>query len=173
MMPVWLLRALPYLAAVGVFVLVLSLAYNAGSRHTAAKYELQLSQEREANQQAIAAEMLARREQEQAAAADAEAKDAKYREDQKNAKADFDKRVADISAQRVRVTIPIVSCRPAGANAGAGNREARAELDPATAGRLAGIADDGDSAIRELNLCVDKYNAVRDRFNSRTGERPQ
>ena len=42
-----------------------------------------------------------------------------------------------------------------------GNKQARAELDPAAANTLISIAADGDEAIRKLNSCIDSYNQVR------------
>ena len=48
-----------------------------------------------------------------------------------------------------------------GGNAGNGASKTRAELDRAVAGALVGIANDGDDAIRALNMCIDQYNAVK------------
>lgn len=46
-----------------------------------------------------------------------------------------------------------------GATSGAG--QARADIDPADAAALVRITDAGDDAIRDLNACIDGYNAVR------------
>ena len=76
---------------------------------------------------------------------------------------------ADIAAGHRRLSIPITStCAvPAGATAGSAGTvarvepEARADIDPATADALVGIAADGDSAIRQLNAVIDAYTAVQ------------
>ncbi|MGB6053742.1 MAG: lysis system i-spanin subunit Rz [Burkholderiaceae bacterium] len=68
----------------------------------------------------------------------------------------------------IRLSIPVAACLPATGAAGgnpaavAGDRhQARAELAPETGLDLAAIADDGDDSIRQLNACIDAYNAVR------------
>ena len=75
--------------------------------------------------------------------------------------------VAGLRAGTVGVRVPVVpaSCtshglQPAGVS-GTGAATAHAQLDPAAAADLAAITDDGDSAIRELNACIDKYQAVK------------
>lgn len=86
---------------------------------------------------------------------------------QGTADADHQTHLAGLRAGTVRVRVPIVpaSCagglRPAD-NAGAAATAASAELDPAAAADLAGIAHDGDTGIRELNQCIGQYNAVRE-----------
>ena len=70
---------------------------------------------------------------------------------------------ADIGTGAVRLSIAtggLQGCRAAGAATGGGD-EARAELDPTTARDLISIAADGDAAIRQLNACIDTYNAIR------------
>lgn len=47
------------------------------------------------------------------------------------------------------------------ADPGIGPDEARAELDAETAEALVTITADGDSAIRDLNHCIDAYERVR------------
>lgn len=42
------------------------------------------------------------------------------------------------------------------------NQETRSELVPAAADALISIAADGDSGMRDLNTCIDDYNAARD-----------
>ena len=37
----------------------------------------------------------------------------------------------------------------------------RAELDPETVSRILAIAREGDTTIRDLNLCVGQYEGVR------------
>ncbi len=75
--------------------------------------------------------------------------------------------LAGLRAGTVGVRVPIVpaSCatglQPAG-DPGAAAAAASAELDPAAAADLAGIAHEGDTGIRELNHCIARYNAARD-----------
>lgn len=45
----------------------------------------------------------------------------------------------------------------------------RADLDPATAETLVGIAADGDAAIVERNACIDAYNAARQTLSGTPG----
>jgi outer membrane murein-binding lipoprotein Lpp len=47
-----------------------------------------------------------------------------------------------------------------GTTAGTGNREARAYLLPADAEAVLDIAADADDVVRDLNSCVDKYEAA-------------
>lgn len=87
--------------------------------------------------------------------------------DQGTADAAHQTHLAGLRAGTVSVRVPIVpdSCaaglQPAG-NPGAAAAAASAELDPAAAADLAGIAHDGDTGIRELNQCIAQYNAVRE-----------
>lgn len=87
-------------------------------------------------------------------------------------KQDAKKRTDDLLAQlrsaRVRFSVPVVQpvCRSAGDPAPV-DTQARAELDPAAAIELVGITSDGDDAIRDLNRCVDAYNAVRNTYGRR------
>jgi hypothetical protein len=69
---------------------------------------------------------------------------------------------ADVRSGVVRLSIPVNpgSCGSP-ASPGAGSAEARANIVPAVADDLVGIVADGDAAVRDLNECVDKYNAVK------------
>jgi len=76
---------------------------------------------------------------------------------------DFVERVR-IGALRVSIPVRAAACPTEGAAAAATSghaAETRAELEPAAAATLAGIARDGDSAIVDLNACIDHYNAAR------------
>lgn len=66
-----------------------------------------------------------------------------------------------------RLSIPAAGCTPPSADATPAqpDPQARAELDGQTAETLVTIAADGDRAIRQLNACVDSYNAVRALIN--------
>ena len=85
---------------------------------------------------------------------------------QGSADADHQTHLAGLRAGTVRVRVPVVPARcaaavqPAG-HAGAAVAAASAELEPAAAAELAGIAHDGDTGIRELNQCIGQYNSVR------------
>lgn len=94
------------------------------------------------------------------------ARDLTHQKDLQNAQVDHDRRVAALRAGTVRVSIPVkaAACNaPAatGATPAGEPAETRAELTPEAAAALEGIVLDGDTAIIDLNLCIDRYNAVR------------
>ncbi len=76
----------------------------------------------------------------------------------------------------VRLSVPVLGAgagQACGAHtdgdpgaAGGDRHEARAELAPQAAADLVGIAHDGNAAIHQLNACIDRYTAVRARFNA-------
>ena len=47
----------------------------------------------------------------------------------------------------------------------AGDRDKGSESDRQAIKDIVSIASDGDSAIKDLNACISKYNEVRDTFN--------
>ena len=61
-------------------------------------------------------------------------------------------------AERLSVAIDAASAATAAATAGAGDREARANLLPAAAERILDFAREGGDIVRDLNACVDKYH---------------
>lgn len=79
-------------------------------------------------------------------------------------KKDAESKIADlrrrVQSGAVRLSINATACAVS-KNPGTGIRETRAELDGQTADDLIAIAADGDAAIRELNLCIDKYNSLK------------
>ncbi|WP_439587649.1 lysis system i-spanin subunit Rz [Hydrogenophaga sp.] len=88
-----------------------------------------------------------------------------------NEKAAF---IAGVRAGRIRLSIPVAHAAACNAHhsaasadpaAAAEPAETRAELAPAAAQSLVAIADDGDTAIRDLNTCIDRYNTVRTTLN--------
>ena len=99
------------------------------------------------------------RAKEQALQADHDANRKKHEEEMKNAKNEIDQLRARISNGTVRLSVPTTACKVS-ENTGAGIEQTRAELDPQTADDLVAIAADGDAAIRDLNLCIDQYNAI-------------
>ncbi|WAW01149.1 lysis system i-spanin subunit Rz [Oxalobacter formigenes] len=80
-----------------------------------------------------------------------------------DAKQKYDDLLARINRGTVRVSVPARSCSDVSeaGHSGTDDRETRAELDPATAESILAVGRDGDEAIRELNMCIDQYNAVK------------
>jgi Bacteriophage Rz lysis protein len=69
---------------------------------------------------------------------------------------------SDIASGELRLSIATRSVQTCSdATSSTGNTEARAELDPEASKSLVSITADGDSAIRQLNACIDIYNQVR------------
>ena len=93
-------------------------------------------------------------------------------QEQTHAKTERDRFNADVRSGAVRLSIPVASgqcAATADSAAAAGHQhQARAELDPATAAALDAIAGDGDDATRQLNACIDAYNAIRDTYHVQT-----
>lgn len=85
-----------------------------------------------------------------------------YQEEKQHADTEIARLRADVNAGRLRLSVP-AKCPGTGAATGAASEEARAELDPETADALVAIAAEGDDAIRELNLCLDAYEAGREK----------
>ncbi|WP_278540446.1 lysis system i-spanin subunit Rz [Oxalobacter formigenes] len=80
-----------------------------------------------------------------------------------NEKRKYDDLLARINRGTVRVSVPTRACSDVSeaGHSGTDDRETRAELDPATAESILAVGRDGDEAIRELNMCIDQYNAVK------------
>ena len=68
-------------------------------------------------------------------------------------------------AERLSVAIDAASAVAAAATAGAGDREARANLLPAAAERILDFAREGGDIVRDLNACVDKYQRAEQVIN--------
>ena len=79
-------------------------------------------------------------------------------------KKDAESKIADlrrrVQSGAVRMSVNATACAVS-TNTRTGAVETRAELDPKDADDLIAIAADGDAAIRDLNLCIDKYNALK------------
>jgi prophage endopeptidase len=87
-----------------------------------------------------------------------------------NARHDRDHFIAGVRNGTIRLSIPITTLAGCAATADTGiaargGDEARAELDPTAASTLEAITNDGDDRIRQLNMCIDDYNAVREKYN--------
>lgn len=85
---------------------------------------------------------------------------AKYEQEKKNAESKIADLRRRVQSGNVRMSVPATACTVS-KNPGTGIAETRAELDGQIADDLISIAADGDAAIRELNLCIDKYNKLR------------
>jgi prophage endopeptidase len=80
-----------------------------------------------------------------------------------NAKIEIVKRNADIADGTLRLSVPTSSiCPTADSSSASTDNQTRTELEPAFAQTLIAITDDGDNAIRQLNACIDAYNAIRE-----------
>ncbi len=88
------------------------------------------------------------------------------RDEQENAFVVARQRDDAIRSGALKLYVPTVS--PSGEPGGSGItfKETRAELDPAFAIRVFAITDYGDQAIRELNSCIDAYDAVRIQYGN-------
>jgi len=119
---------------------------------------------------ALAAATQRVRQQESDARAALQARAATLIKERDHAKTERDTFIDGVRSGAIRLSVPVLAhdARTASADTGAaaGNRQqARAELAPAFAERLAAIATDGDDAIRQLNACIDSYNQVRETFH--------
>lgn len=85
---------------------------------------------------------------------------AQYEQEKKDAESKIAYLRRRVQSGAVRMSVPATACAVS-TNTRTGAVETRAELDPKDADDLIAIAADGDAAIRELNLCIDKYNAAR------------
>ena len=85
---------------------------------------------------------------------------AKYEQEKKDAESKIANLRRRVQSGAVRMSVNATACAVS-TNTRTGAVETRAELDPKDADDLIAIAADGDAAIRELNLCIDKYNALK------------
>jgi hypothetical protein len=82
-----------------------------------------------------------------------------------DAKVQIAKRDAAISAGSLKLRIPTKTVCPVStpdnpAPASGNSIQATTELDPTTARNLVAITDQGDNNTRQLNACIDAYNAA-------------
>lgn len=85
---------------------------------------------------------------------------AKYEEEKKDAESKIADLRRRVQSGAMRMSVNATACAVS-TNTRTGVVETRAELDGQTADDLIAIAADGDAAIRELNLCIDKYNSLK------------
>lgn len=74
---------------------------------------------------------------------------------------------ADVRSGAISLSIATRAIRAGAASAGPtpGDLETRAEIVPEAAVALIDIAADGDDAVRDLNACIAKYDAVKRSVN--------
>lgn len=80
-----------------------------------------------------------------------------------DAKRENDLLLARIKRADVRVSIPARACREnvsGSGHSGTDDGKTRAELDPALVERILAVGRDGDTAIRNMNQCIDQYQAL-------------
>ena len=99
-----------------------------------------------------------------AALTDLSYKLAKEKEDAKAANDRYMDALRD-GSERLFVTVRGVQACPNSTAAGGDRNQARAELDPDTAREIVSLTNQGDDNTRQLNACIDAYNAVRESAN--------
>lgn len=99
-----------------------------------------------------------------------------HRKEMADAKETTDRRIADLRAGRVRLSVPVKAATcPAGDGvtaAASRDQETRAELTPEAAAAIAAIGHEGNDSIRDLNTCIDLYEAARARLQKLAAEAP-
>ena len=142
----------------GIIMAVLSAA---GSGYYKGKHDENTRQQVE-----IAALNAKARETEQAMAQVAQTYGQTLRKANNVAKVKEDKLRADIASGKRKLFIPVQApdcpvSAPADAPVADGDTETRAELDPRIAESLVDLTSRGDTAIRQLNACIDQYTEMR------------
>lgn len=95
-------------------------------------------------------------------------RDAEHQKENDDAQRKINALHADVAAGRLQLSI---ATRKAGENAhtgdpAAGDPEARTNILPETADAFIDAATESASDVRDLNSCVDRYNDVRDTYNT-------
>ena len=164
MSPAWL-RLLGAGAAIALALGWTALAYRMGARAEGATVRAAWQAERTASarQLADATERALRAQQDLGAAL--ALRDQQHQQELDHVQIERDGLRDRLRSGAVRVSVParVPTCQPGpdGDHPVALPDQARAELDPAFAQDLVRITSDGDSAIVDLNACIDRYNAVR------------
>ncbi|SDI78324.1 lysis system i-spanin subunit Rz [Variovorax sp. OV700] len=162
-----LLKALPYLLAAAAALAWTALAYYLGGESRGDAVLLAWQTERAGNARAVLNALERTLDAERGLGETLAAHDARHQKELERVRTEKKLLEHLLGTGAVRVSVP---ARPAaccavvasGSVPSCDPKEARAELDPSFAGALAGITSDGDSAIVDLNVCIDRYNAVRD-----------
>jgi len=141
----------------GLAVLLLLVGFLGGCSYK----QRELNQVRQDYAEQVNQALAENREIEKKMQADADAITVKYNKEKKDAEktiADLRSRIADGS---LRLSVRTESTSGMSNDTGTEHREGIAYLDRGTAERLVSITERGDSAIRRLNECVDRYNSLR------------
>lgn len=159
-------RSLPALLWVALGIGWTAATYRFGSQAGRAGVQAAWQAERADNARAVANAIERQLDAERALDDALGTRDLQHRKELADVQEKHDDFVDGVRRGAVRVSIPVraPACRSAGAAAAAAAgpvAQARAELEPAAAAALAAIARDGDSAIVDLNACIDRYNDVR------------
>lgn len=165
----WLTRlkaALPYLLWLALGIGWTTASYYVGHGAGSDAANAACGTERTASARDLAAAITRARNAEHQLGEALAQRDATHQKELDDVQAQYTRFVDSVRAGAVRVSVPVrpAACSPAGhagAPPAAQPAATRAELDPAAAADLAAIARDGDSAIVNLNACIDHYNAVR------------
>lgn len=83
------------------------------------------------------------------------------RKEKTDAAQKMDRLIGDLRSGALRLSIRTTGQDSSNHGAASGAGQARADIDPADAAALVRITNAGDDAIRDLNTCIDGYNAVR------------
>jgi len=111
------------------------------------------------------------RQKEQALITAVQTQSTKLQKANQDAKLAQQKRDLDIDSGALRLRIPVkapvcpVQATSDTPVASGDSVQATAEFDRETAKSLVAITDDGDTAIRQLNACIDAYNNVYETLN--------
>lgn len=166
------LRILLIVALAAVLAYALRMAYLHGVSTGTATVQLQWDTDREARAQAANRSLIALQNRSDRLADQLHDQETTHHQEKTHAQAEMDRLRAAVRAGSVRLFVPTAgaacpgSQAPEGASPAGGFAKARAELDPAAAETLVAITSDGDSAIRDLNACIDRYNTVRQSLNT-------
>ncbi|WP_044528130.1 lysis system i-spanin subunit Rz [Herbaspirillum sp. B65] len=157
-------RTQTILVALGAVMLALCLGliggYLWGGHRQAQIDEGRVAKVSEEHATALASATERYREAERSGQAAVAAITAAAQQEKENAKKQMDVLRGELRAGAVRLSVAVdaASAAAAAQAAASGDREARADLLPAAAGRILDFALEGDDIVRELNACVDKYH---------------
>ena len=154
-----------WLLGLGAFSLLLSVAL--AWQVQGWRYERQLAQQAQAHSDATAARLLAEREQRQALEqrlVESENRHFKELTDAHQAQARLRDRLATADLRLSVLVERDSACTAVPATAGAGGVDhatVRAQLEPAHAGRIIAITDEGDRGLMALRACQDYVRELR------------
>lgn len=166
------LRFFLIVALSAVLTYALRMSYQHGVDTGQATVRLQWDADREARAQAANRSLIALQNRSDRLADQLQEQETTHHQEKTHAQAEMDRLHAAVRAGSVRLFVPTAgaACQgspaPEGASPAGGSAKARTELDHATADTLVAITSDGDSAIRDLNACIDRYNTVRQSLNT-------